>query len=254
MFKEQNRIYWYLAGTVVVMVLFLFLGRDIVIPFLLGNSTSLSPGEFEYRQPPQTVIDTNLDYYARFDTNYGNFTVNLFEDNAPNNVNSLVFLANENYYDGTRFHRLIPGLLFQGGDRNSINDDPSDDGFGNPGYLIADEVNWDSIGLTEDRRDALRSSGYESTSGITSQPLTKYSLAMANTRPNSNANQFFIVVAAPGDDRIDLLQGQFTVIGSVISGRSVVDKIGSEAVDNPDVQVPRPLKDIVLNDVIVFTD
>lgn len=254
MFKEQNRVYWYLAGALIMMVALLLFARDILIPFILGLPTSVDPGEFEYRQPPETIIDTSLDYRARFETNYGNFVVDLYERRAPNNVNSLVFLANEGYYSGTKFHRLIPGLLIQGGDRNTVNDNPEDDGFGNPGYLIADEVNWDSLSLSESRRDELRNAGYSSTSGLNSRPLAKYALAMANTRPDSNSNQFFIVLAQDNDSRIESLQGQFTVIGGVVSGRGVLNSIAAVEVDDASAQIPRPLKDIVINNIVILAD
>ena len=108
---------------------------------------------------------------------------------APIAVNSFIFLAENGWYDGVTFHRVLPGFVAQGGD-------PTGTGFGGPGYAydieISEEVTFDSAGL----------------------------LAMANSGPGSNGSQFFITYDALPD-----LDGRFTIFGRVISGMEVVEQI-----------------------------
>jgi cyclophilin family peptidyl-prolyl cis-trans isomerase len=251
MFKEENRIYWYLLGTVIMMALLLLIAKDIVIPYLLGRPTSITPGQYQYNQPPATVIEDGVNYSAEIDTNFGKITVDLYENAAPNNVNSFVFLANQGYYNGTKFHRLIKDLLVQGGDRNTLDNDPNNDGYGNPGYFIADEINWDSLNLSEAQRDRLRAAGYRSTDRINSKPLSRFVLAMANTAPNTNSNHFFFVLADASDSRIQQMQGRYTVIGKVTQGGRVLQTINDIAVDQPDALIPRPQQEIVINKITI---
>ena len=80
-----------------------------------------------YSAPPRIVIDPNKRYTATFHTEVGDFQVELFAAQAPQTVNNFVFLAREGFYDGTMFHRVIPGFMAQGGD-------PTGTGRGGPGY------------------------------------------------------------------------------------------------------------------------
>ena len=139
--------------------------------------------------PPELTIDTAGQYTATIRTNLGDVVVSLFADTAPNTVNNFVFLANEGYYDGVIFHRVIPGFVAQAGD-------PTGTGRGGPGYTFADELN--------DPR-----------------PYTRGILAMANAGPNTNGSQFFIVHEDVG------LPYAYTIFGEVISGIDVVDAIAA---------------------------
>ena len=139
--------------------------------------------------PPDLTIDTAAQYTATITTNLGDIVVSLFADTAPNTVNNFVFLANEGYYDGVIFHRVIPGFVAQAGD-------PTGTGRGGPGYTFADELN-----------DPL--------------PYTRGILAMANAGPNTNGSQFFIVHEDVG------LPYAYTIFGEVISGMDVVDAIAA---------------------------
>src|SRR5579862_9821410 len=158
MFKEENRIWWYLVGIVALIVLLAVVGKDYVLPIVNGQR-SLFGAQFTYASAPKLTIDTSKDYQATFSTSAGDFTVDLFAQSAPNNVNNFVFLANQGYYAGTAFHRLIPDFLVQGGDRNTLDADPNNDGLGNPGYFVNDEINWDSLAFTAAKRKTLSDKG-----------------------------------------------------------------------------------------------
>src|SRR5947207_15880552 len=85
-----------------------------------------------YDKPPEMKIDVNKTYTATIDTNKGKIVLNLFAKDAPKTVNSFVFLTREKFYDGTTFHRVIPGFMIQGGD-------PKGTGSGGPGYQFENE-------------------------------------------------------------------------------------------------------------------
>lgn len=138
-------------------------------------------------QGPEQVINPELDYTAVIETEAGDITVELFPDTAPVNVNSFVFLAQEGWYDGVTFHRVLPGFVAQAGD-------PTGTGVGFPGYRCVDEVtperSFDAAGL----------------------------VALANSGPNSNGSQFFITY-----DAVPNLNAGFTIIGRVIEGLDVAE-------------------------------
>ena len=133
---------------------------------------------------------------VKIETNHGNISFNLLPELAPEHVRNFVKLANEGFYDGTLFHRVIPGFMIQGGDPNTK--DPnrkSEWGMGGPGYTINAEFN---------SRSHLR--------GIVSMARS--------TDPNSAGSQFFIMHANnPGLDH------EYTVFGEVTEGMDTVDKI-----------------------------
>lgn len=137
---------------------------------------------------------------------WGAIELKFFPDVAPNHVNNLVKLAREKFYDGTTFHRVIPGFMIQGGDPNSKNPDRSRHGTGGPGYKVIAEFN--------------------------SCPHKRGTLSMARAQdPNSAGSQFFICVADA-----KFLDGQYTVFGEVVSGMETVDRIVNaprDPQDNP---------------------
>jgi peptidyl-prolyl cis-trans isomerase B (cyclophilin B) len=124
-------------------------------------------------------IDANKKYSATFDTSKGKITCDLFAKDAPNTVNNFVFLARDKFYDGTKFHRVIPNFMIQGGD-------PTATGSGGPGYRFADE---------------LKNNPRKHQAG---------SLSMANAGPNTNGSQFFITHVVT-----DWLDGKHTVFGQI---------------------------------------
>jgi peptidyl-prolyl cis-trans isomerase A (cyclophilin A) len=164
--------------------------------------------------------------FARFETSEGDFTIRLFDKEAPNTVANFVGLAEGTkewrdpatgerrkapFYDGVIFHRVINGFMIQGGDRLG-------QGTGGPGYQFADEFH---PSLRHDR------------AGI---------LSMANAGPNSNGSQFFITLAdAPG------LCPAYSVLGTVTGGRDVVDRIGQVPVNQNDV----PLDPVIISHLTI---
>jgi len=147
--------------------------------------------------------------HAHFETSMGNFTIELFEQQAPKTVANFVTLAEKNFYDGVIFHRVIDGFMIQGGD-------PTGTGRGGPGYQFADEFH-----------PQLR----HNSEGI---------LSMANAGPNTNGSQFFITLTATPH-----LDGKHAVFGKVIAGMDVVKKIGK----TPTKAGDRPVTDVVMKTV-----
>lgn len=141
---------------------------------------------------------------AVIETKLGNIELKFFPEVAPNHVNNFIELAKKGFYDGTTFHRVIPGFMIQGGDPNSKNPDKSTHGMGGPGHTIKAEFN--------------------------DKPHKKGTLSMARSaNPDSAGSQFFICVAdAP------FLNKQYTVFGEVVSGIEVADKIVSQPRDRRD--------------------
>jgi len=132
---------------------------------------------------------------ATLETNFGNIVFELSPNIAPETVRNFTKLAKSNFYDGTLFHRVIPGFMIQGGDPNTKTPNKSKWGLGGPGYTIKAEFN---------SRSHLR--------GIVS-------MARAND-PNSAGSQFFIVTTDS-----TFLDKQYTVFGEVVKGMDVADKI-----------------------------
>ena len=135
------------------------------------------------------VIDPAKTYTATIETSRGNIVCELFASHAPKTVNNFVFLANDKFYDGTVFHRVIPNFMVQGGD-------PTGTGSGGPGYKFEDEFK-----ANPNRHQ-------------------RGTLSMANAGPGTNGSQFFITHVAT-----DWLDGKHTVFGKVTAGQDVVDAI-----------------------------
>ena len=174
---------------IVGVVILLAVGFILFNPF---NSNSNSSNNMSDRQ------------IAVIETNFGNIVIQLFPDVAPGHVENFVKLAQDGFYDGSTFHRVIPGFMIQGGDPNSKDDDRSNDGQGGPGYTINAE--------------------------FSDTPHKRGILSMARAQdPNSAGSQFFIVVADS-----NFLDGQYTVFGEVIEGMEVADKIVNVEKDGND--------------------
>jgi len=145
---------------------------------------------------------------ATLHTNHGEIELELFPADAPKTVENFERLAGEGFYDGVIFHRVIPEFMIQGGD-------PTGTGTGGPGYSFEDEPN--------------------------DHPVVRGSLAMANSGPNTNGSQFFIVTA----DACPWLDGKHTVFGRVTGGMDVVDTISDLPRDARD----RPREDVTIERV-----
>jgi peptidyl-prolyl cis-trans isomerase B (cyclophilin B) len=147
---------------------------------------------------------------ATLHTNHGAIELELFEGEAPKTVENFRKLASDGFYDGVIFHRVIPDFMIQGGD-------PDGTGSGGPGYMFEDEFN--------------------------DHPVVRGALAMANSGPNTNGSQFFIVTA----DACPWLDGKHTVFGQVTSGMDVVDTISQVNTNSAD----RPDDDVVIERIVL---
>ena len=145
---------------------------------------------------------------ATLHTNHGAIEVELFDDDAPKTVENFLKLARDGFYDGVVFHRVIPDFMIQGGD-------PTGTGTGGPGYSFEDEPN--------------------------EHKVERGALAMANSGPNTNGSQFFIVTA----EAAPWLDGKHTVFGRVTGGMDAVDSIERTQTDRQD----KPLEPVVIERV-----
>ena len=136
-------------------------------------------------------------------TTQGTISLELFDDDAPKTVANFRKLADENFYDGIIFHRVIPDFMIQGGCPDGI-------GTGGPGYTFEDEFN--------------------------DHKVVRGALAMANAGPNTNGSQFFIVTTAAAP----WLDGKHTVFGQVTEGMDTVDAIEALPTDRRDRPVEPP--------------
>ena len=146
---------------------------------------------------------------AVIETSLGNIEFELLEDVAPGHVQNFTDLANSDFYNGTIFHRVIPGFMVQGGDPNTKSDDRSSHGMGGPGHTIKAEFN--------------------------DEPHVRGIVSMARSQdPDSAGSQFFVVVKDS-----DFLDGQYTAFGRVIAGMDVADKIVDSPRDDKDNPIDR---------------
>jgi peptidyl-prolyl cis-trans isomerase B (cyclophilin B) len=180
----------------------------LAIFFLADNS----PAFFEnarYRTFNKQEILSMEQTTATIETKFGEITLKFFPEVAPNHVNSFIELARDGFYDGTTFHRIVPGFVIQGGDPNTKSNDRSRHGMGGPGFSLKAEFN--------------------------KLPHKRGTLSMARAaHPDSAGSQFFIcVVDAP------FLDGEYTVFGEVVKGMDVVDKIVSQPKDQRDNPIDR---------------
>ena len=162
------------------------------LPFEGVGALSNVPAELRdeiYTEAPPQNIDLDLTYDAVLNTSQGEIRIRLLDDESPTFVNNFINLAQDGFYDGLTFHRVIEGFVAQGGD-------PLGEGFGGPGYEIPDEVGND---IEFDARGQL---------------------SFANSGNNTTGSQFFITLAPTSLDN-----SQFSVFGNVTSGDEVLDEL-----------------------------
>lgn len=154
------------------------------------------------------------------ETSKGNIELELYPTVAPKTVFNFISLAEQGFYDGTKFHRVISDFMIQGGDPLSKTDDPAV-GTGGPDYFFEDEINPKSLGLSDETIKQLEAMGYEYNYDLQSLPNKVGALAMANAGPNTNGSQFFIIIRQDQPH----LNGKHTVFGKVIGGMDIVRTI-----------------------------
>ncbi|MBI4120119.1 MAG: peptidylprolyl isomerase [Parcubacteria group bacterium] len=146
----------------------------------------------------------------------GDIILELYPKVAPKTAANFVKLMQEGFYNGTKFHRVIRDFMIQGGDPLSKTDDPRV-GTGGPSYKFEDEINPKSIGVDDAAIARLESAGYKYNYNLQSLPVDVGAVAMANSGPNTNGSQFFIVTYSPQPH----LNGKHTVFGKVVDEASI---------------------------------
>ncbi len=172
--------------------------------------TLLEPQMFS--SPPPQVIDPDKDYRAIIRTNKGDIVLELYPQSAPANVNSFVFLAQQGWYDGVTFHRVIPEFVAQAGD-------PTGTGAGTPGYQCDDEIDpnlsYDSIGV----------------------------VGIANAGSNTGSSQFFITYTPQPN-----LDGRYTIIGKVVEGLDVLQSLTPRDPNDPNAPPGDVIETIIIEE------
>lgn len=207
--------------TVLVLSALGFLGYKKFAPKSATQVTTNKSNEVKkeqdvkkYDKYPDIVIDANKKYTANVKTNKGEFTVELDAKNAPKTVNNFVFLSQKGFYDGLSFHRIIKDFMIQGGD-------PQGDGTGDPGYKFDDE------------------------------PIVKDylpgTLAMANSGPNTNGSQFFIMT---GDYSGGKLPKNYVIFGNVVTGMDTVTKIAETPVESGG-EGSKPSEKVIIETIMI---
>jgi len=185
------------------------------VVFCVCISAAAASAEVKAKTFNKEEIKKMAETRAIIETKFGSIELKFFPDVAPNHVNNFIELAKQGFYNGTTFHRVIPGFMIQGGDPNSKDPDKSRHGMGGPGHQVKAEFN--------------------------EKPHKRGILSMARSaNPDSAGSQFFICVKdSPFLDR------QYTVFGEVVSGMDVVDKIVSQPRDprdNPNERIEMKVK------------
>lgn len=183
------------------------------------NSKTMQETNTMNSDSENTTNEENVVYnQAIIKTNKGDITVQFYANLSPKTVANFTSLAEAGFYDGIKFHRVIKDFMIQAGDPLTKNDAMQARwGTGGPGYTFADEFN--------------------------NKPLVRGSLAMANSGPDTNGSQFFIVTA----ESTPWLDGRHTNFGEVIDGLDVVMNISETATEGPD----RPIDPVVIEGIIL---
>ncbi len=209
-----------IVALITIPIFALLKNNEISEEMVKEGPASLKEGTAAIKPPEKKVEEDkiinekNMDYIITLQTTKGDIQFKTYSSDAPNTVQNFVDLANKNFYNGVIFHRVIDGFMIQGGD-------PTGTGTGGPGYSFNDEINPNSE--------------------IYKQGYIKGVVAMANSGPNTQGSQFFIMVE---DNPLPPL---YTIFGQVISGQEVADLISKTPRDSRD----KPLEDIVIKNVLI---
>lgn len=197
-----------IINPVVLLYVIILVGIVLLIGFVSGeNNGQTNIVKVMVENKPVVVLETNL----------GNIEITLESNKAPKTVANFLKLSKDGFYENTKFHRVIKGFMIQGGDPYTKGEDTSVYGTGGPAYKFDDEIN--------------------------DLPMVRGALAMANSGPNTNGSQFFIITASS----TSWLIGLHTVFGQVTAGMDVVDKIEALKVNGNDL----PLTPAIVQKVIV---
>jgi cyclophilin family peptidyl-prolyl cis-trans isomerase len=189
--------------------------KNVAYPAGCTDKKPVAGEKQAFEKAPDMTIDTAKTYVATVETNCGNFDITLDAKNAPQTVNSFVFLANKGFYDGLTWHRLVPDFVIQGGD-------PDGTGSGGPGYELPDEP---------------PPNGYK-----------KGSVAMANSGAGTTGSQFFVTVSENGAQGLGAEPPfKYSTLGDVTEGFENVEKMMKLAPEGDGA----PLKPLYINKVTI---
>ena len=202
-----------------ILISVVVIGALITVGYVFYNQKTEKTSNEEISAPVvesevKSTDQKNMENIITIKTNLGDIQFETYGADAPKTVENFINLAEKGFYNNLIFHRVISGFMMQGGD-------PNGDGTGGPGYKFEDELN----PQTESYKN-----GYK-----------KGVVAMANSGPNTNGSQFFIML----EDYP--LPNNYTIFGKVISGQEVVDAIGKTKTDGND----KPLESVVMESVTV---
>lgn len=197
-----------IKNVVLGIVIVLIIGGGLSMARKQKSKNIVSPSE-QPASASATMIDVSRQYEAILSTSVGDITIVLTASATPVTVNNFVTLAQKNFYDKTIFHRVIKGFMIQGGD-------PEGTGRGGPGYQFDDEL-------------------FEG-------QYTRGTVAMANSGPNTNGSQFFIM------HKDTTLPHSYIIFGKVINGMETVDKI-AEAPVSPNGEGSTPISPVLVNSI-----
>lgn len=204
---SKQIIFSLIAVAAVIVGGYLIINKDTANqqPIIMDSNQSI---------PSAQSTTTSTSHLVTIKTNLGEIKFQTYDADAPNTVANFIKLANEGFYNGVIFHRVIDGFMIQGGD-------PTGTGTGGPGYQFADEL---------DPSTPSYQAGYQQ--GV---------VAMANAGPNTNGSQFFIMVADYP------LPNDYTIFGKVVAGQAVANQIATVPKDGND----KPLSPVVMESVTV---
>ncbi len=214
--STTKQIILVIIAVVVIAVAWYFTDRKTMVSLSKeGSASSSATSSPSPSSLPSSLISKSM-HTVTIQTSKGNIVLQTYDTDAPKTVENFITLANKGFYNGLIFHRVIEGFMIQGGD-------PTGTGTGGPGYKFADEL---------DPNTPSAKAGY--LRGV---------VAMANSGPNTNGSQFFIM------QKDNQLPHNYTIFGKVISGLDIVDAIASTPRDSGD----KPLTKVVMNKVTVAT-
>jgi cyclophilin family peptidyl-prolyl cis-trans isomerase len=218
--SKGKTVFQILALFIVIMVIIVSTRKDTVTEEM-SVQEDISANVVSSLENNQITQETNTmeqeTIMVTMITSQGNIEIELWKDKAPKTVENFITLAQNGFYDGTRFHRVIEGFMIQGGD--PLSKDTAQMarwGTGGPGYQFADEIHAENKNITG-------------------------TISMANAGPNTNGSQFFINVADNS-----YLDTRHTVFGKVVSGYDVVETISLvDTIPGAD----RPIQDVVIQSI-----
>lgn len=208
--KQNYKIYIIISAVVIIIVGGIYMG---LVKSSKNDSIKTESNKENDIQQNSSAIK-NMQHIVTIKTNMGEIRFATYDADAPKTVNNFITLAQKGFYNGVIFHRVIDGFMIQGGDSTGT-------GMDGPGYTFEDELNLQTVSYKE---------GYK-----------KGVVAMANSGPNTNGSQFFIMVSDYP------LPHNYTIFGKVISGQEVADAIAKVKTDAND----KPLSPVVIEKVTV---